>query len=214
MSDLLSQVPNLSGLPVYALVGLLVFLEDSVFVGFVVPGETAAVLGGVAAARGHVELAVMAGVVVLSAVAGDSVGYEVGRRVGPRVLEARLLRRHQVRLDDARQFLVRRGGRAVFLGRFVAFFRAVMPALAGTARMRYPRFLAFNAAGGLVWGTAFVLLGFLAGSSYAAVERLVGRAVALSLAAVVVTALVVYRWRRHRGERQQRRRDEQRAEQR
>jgi len=88
----------------------------------------------------------------------------------------------------------------VFLGRFVAFFRAVMPALAGTAEMRYPRFLAFNAAGGIVWGTGVVLLGYLAGSSYAAVERTVGRGLAIALAVVVVVALVVWRIRRHRSE--------------
>jgi membrane protein DedA with SNARE-associated domain len=198
--------------PVYALVALLVFLEDAVFVGFVVPGETAAVLGGVAASRGQVELPVLAGVVVLAAILGDSVGYEVGHRLGPRVLGVRLLRRHRGRLQDAREFLARRGGRAVFLGRLVAVVGAVMPALAGAAGMRYPRFLAFNAAGGLVWGTAFVLLGYLAGSSYAAVERAVGRGAALVVAAAVVTAFLVYRWRRRRGERPQRGSDEQRAE--
>ena len=81
-----------------------------------------------------------------------------------------MLRSRRERLDRARDFLARRGGTAVFLGRFVAFFRAVMPALAGTAGMRYPKFLAFNAAGGIVWGVGFVLLGYLAGNSYAAVE--------------------------------------------
>jgi membrane protein DedA with SNARE-associated domain len=86
----------------------------------------------------------------------------------------------------------------VFLGRFVAFLRAVMPALAGTAGMRYRRFLAFNAAGGIVWGTGVVLLGYLAGNSYAAVERTVGREVALALAGIVLVALVVWRVRAHR----------------
>jgi len=63
---------------------------------------------------------------------------------------------------------------AVFLGRFVAFFRAVMPALARTSRMRYRVFLAFNAAGGLAWGLGCVALGHLAGNSYATVERTSG----------------------------------------
>ena len=86
----------------------------------------------------------------------------------------------------------------MFLGRFVAFFRAVMPALAGSARMHYPKFLAYNAAGGIVWGIGFTLLGFLAGNSYRTIERSVGRGAAVVVAAVVVIALIVWRIRAHR----------------
>ncbi len=82
--------------------------------------------------------------VIAAAIAGDSVGYEVGRRFGPRILRSRVLDKRRERLDEARHFLARRGGSAVFLARWVAFFRAVMPALAGTARMPYARFLVFN----------------------------------------------------------------------
>jgi len=90
---------------------------------------------------------------------------------------------------------------AVFLGRFVAFLRAVMSFLAGTSRMRYRRFLAYNAAGGRVWGVGSVLLGYLAGNSYAAIERTFGRAVALLAAAVVLVGIVVWRLRRQRSNR-------------
>jgi membrane protein DedA with SNARE-associated domain len=89
----------------------------------------------------------------------------------------------------------------VFLGRFIAFFRAVMPALAGTSRMRYPRFLAFNAAGGIVWGIGFTLLGYLAGNSYKTVEKTVGRAAALVVLALVLIGLAIWRIRAHRAER-------------
>ena len=150
MSGLLDRLLNIQGPLVYLLVGLLVFVEDALFVGFVIPGETAAVLGGVAASLGHVELWLMLPVVVLAAILGDTVGYEVGRHFGPRILSMRALQKRGRRLDDAQDFLRRRGGSAVFLGRFVAFFRAVMPALAGTSHMPYPKFLAYNAAGGLV----------------------------------------------------------------
>src|SRR5206468_155230 len=78
----------------------------------------------------------------------------------------------------------------------VAFFRATMPALAGTAGMRYPKFLAFNAAGGLTWGTAVVLLGYLAGNSYATIEKTFGRATALIVLTVAVLAAVAWRVRR------------------
>ena len=139
--------------------------------------------------------------VVLAAIVGDSVGYEVGRHAGPRMLRARMLDRHRDRIEDARALLARRGSVAVFLGRSVAFFRAVMPALAGTALMPYRRFLVANAAGGIVWGVATVLLGFLAGSSYQRVEKAFGRGAAIALAAVLLLALGAWALRRRRSER-------------
>jgi membrane protein DedA with SNARE-associated domain len=76
-----------------------------------------------------------------------------------------------------------------------------MPFLAGTARMRYLRFLAWNAAGGLAWGATVVLLGYAAGASYARVEKTFGRAAALVVVAIVIVAAVVWRIRKHRAER-------------
>ena len=171
MTGVLDQVLGLQGPVVYLVVGLLVFAEDAVFVGFVLPGETAAVLGGVAASRSHVSLTLMCILVVAAAIAGDSVGYGIGVRSGTRPLSGKASRRHAKRIDAARASLARRGGPAVFGGRFVAVLRAAMPFFAGSSGMRYPRFLAYNAAGGLVWGVGSVLLGYLAGNSYTAVER-------------------------------------------
>jgi membrane-associated protein len=201
MSGLLDRLLAIQGPLRYALVAAVVVVEDALFVGFVVPGETAAVLGGVAASLGHASLPGMMVTVVAAAVVGDSVGYEVGRHLGPRLVAGRMLRSRRERLDRAREFLARRGGAAVFLGRFVAFFRAVMPALAGTAEMRYPRFLVFNAASGIVWGAGVVLWGYLAGNSYAAVDRTDGRGVALAVAGLLIVALMVWQVRAHRAER-------------
>jgi membrane-associated protein len=186
---------------VYAVVGLVVFAEDALFVGFVLPGETAAILGGVAAHLGHVPLAGVMAVVIVAAIVGDSVGYEVGRQIGPRLLASKRLDGRRERLEKAQDFLARRGGWAVLLGRWVAFFRAVMPALAGTARMPYRTFLLFNAIGGALWGAVVVTVGYLAGASYAAVEKAVGRDAALVVAGIVVVALVVWQVRKRRGER-------------
>lgn len=196
MTHFFDHILNAPGVVVYPLVALLVFAEDALFVGFVLPGETAAVLGGVVASHHHVRLSLMIVTVVAAAIIGDTVGYEVGRHFGPAILQLRPLKRHERRLNDAQAFLARRGGAAVFLGRFVAFFRAVMPALAGTARMHYLKFLAYNATGGLVWGTAFVLVGYFAGDSYKRVEKAVGRDAVLVVAGLVVIALVVRRFRR------------------
>jgi membrane protein DedA with SNARE-associated domain len=200
VTRLLDQLLALSGAVVYTVVGLLVFAEDALFVGFVLPGETAAIVGGVAASRGHVSLIVMCVVVVIAAIVGDSVGYAIGARYGTRLFSLRVLRRRAGRIDAARAGLARRGGPAVFGGRFVAFLRAVMPFLAGSSRMPYRRFLAFNVAGGLIWGVGSVLLGYLAGNAYATAEKTFGRAAALAVGALVVIALVVWSVRRRRRE--------------
>jgi membrane protein DedA with SNARE-associated domain len=189
---------ELSGPVVFAVVFALVFFEDSLFVGFVLPGETAVVLGGVLASQGKVNVWVLGLLVVLAAITGDSVGYEVGRRFGPSILNVRPLRRHHARVAMAQDLIRRRGPEAVFLGRFIAFFRAMMPALAGISKMPYQRFLLFNALGGLVWGVGFTVLGYFAGNAYAKVEAQVGRAVALAIAAIVIAGLVVWHFRRRR----------------
>jgi membrane-associated protein len=200
VSGLVHQILGLPGWLVLLVAGLVVFAEDAVFVGFVIPGETVALLAGAAAKLGHVSLVGVLVVVVLAAVVGDSLGYEIGRHVGPRVLQLRAMQKRRRRLDEAQDFLARRGGSAVFLGRWVAFFRAVMPALAGTVRMPYPTFLAYNALGGIAWGAAVVLLGYAAGASYGQVEKIVGPGAALAVLAVVTVAVVVWRIRRHRAQ--------------
>lgn len=200
MTGFIDHILNAPSWAVLGIVGLIVFAEDALFVGFVLPGETAAILGGVAASRGHVAVLAVIAVVVAAAIVGDTVGYEIGRLVGGRVLQLSIFDKRRDRLNDAQDFLARRGGSAVLLGRWVAFFRAVMPALAGTARMRYLKFLAFNVAGGIVWGVAVVLVGYFAGESYARVEQTVGRGAAVVVAAIVVIGLVVWRVRKHRSE--------------
>jgi membrane-associated protein len=201
VSGLVHRVLELPGWLVLLVAGLVVFAEDALALGFVLPGETVALLAGAAAKLGHAPLVGVLIVVIAAAIVGDSVGYEVGRHLGPRVLRLRIFAERRERVDDARAFLARRGGAAVFLGRWTAFFRAVMPFLAGTARMPYPKFLAWNAAGGLTWGATVVLLGYAAGASYAQVEKSFGRDAAFVVLAIVVIAAVVWRIRKHRAER-------------
>jgi len=201
MTESAGLVDRLSGLPapwVYVLVFALVFAEDAVFVGFLLPGETAAIVGGVTASTHHTNVYVMSGIVVAAAISGDSVGYEVGKRYGIRVLEVRPLAKRRERVDRARAFLARHGGPAVFLARFVAFFRAMMPFLSGVAHMRYRVFLSFNAVGGVVWGVGNVLLGYIAGAAYQRVAARFGEITAIVVAAIAIVALVVFQIRRHR----------------
>ena len=94
-----------------------------------------------------------------------------------------------------------RGGPAVFLGRFTAFFRAVMPGLAGLSMMRYRRFLVWNAMGGSVWGIGFCLVGYFAGASYERVASRIGTGAAMVIGVLVLAALVVWHVRRRRRDR-------------
>lgn len=195
LSDLLDRLLSMDDSVIYCVVWLLVFAEDALFVGFVFPGESAAILGGVAASLGTVSLVGISGVVVSAAILGDTVSYLIGRWLGARLVRMRFLRKRDSWMRRAQSQLAVRGGAAVFVGRFVTFFHAVMPALAGAARMPYRRFFLYNAAGGVVWGVATVLLGYLAGTSYTAVERVAGRAVAAGVALIVVVAFVAWRIR-------------------
>jgi membrane-associated protein len=198
VSSIVSGLTHLSGWVAYAVIAALVFGETAVFLGFVLPGETAVVLGGVLASRGHLSLATLAAVVVVAAVTGPVVGYEIGRRMGDRLFAARAMRRLPGGPQRARAVLRERGGLAVMLGRFIAFVRAVMPAAAGAVRVPYRTFLLYNIAGGVVWGVGYCLLGYLAGSAYAAVERRVGTGLAVAVAVVVVAAVAIWAVRRHR----------------
>ncbi|RPF28025.1 bifunctional DedA family/phosphatase PAP2 family protein [Georgenia muralis] len=192
MTHVLDSLLSLSGVPVYAVVGSLAFMEAALFVGLVLPGETALFLGGVLAGQGRVSLVVLLAVAVLAAVAGDSVGYEVGRRGGPALKASRLGRMvGEQRWARGEDHLARRGGSAVLLGRWVGVLRALVPAVAGMSRMPYRRFLAYNAAGGTLWPVTVVLLGYFAGASFRKVEAYLGRASLLLLVVLVAVATVV-----------------------
>jgi membrane-associated protein len=197
----IDAIQSLPPLAAYAMIAGLVFGEAAIFIGFLLPGETAVVLGGFLASTHELNIEALCVLVVLSAVLGDSVGYEVGKRFGPRIMTTKTFRRHQSRLDAAARTLRERGGPAVFAGRFTAFFRAVMPGLAGVSRMRYPKFLLWNALGGLLWGVGFSLLGFFAGASYQKVAKDVGRGTAVVIVAIVILLLIGFHIRRKRRER-------------
>ena len=104
-------------------------------------------------------------------------------------------------MDAASDLLRRRGGPAIFVGRFTAFFRAVMPGLAGLSQMKYWTFLRWNALGGIAWGVGFSLVGYFAGESYQRVAATIGRGTAIVIGVLVVIGLIVWHVRRKRAER-------------
>lgn len=200
MSGIAESILRLPPPVALGLVFALPLLEASAFVGFVVPGEIGVLLGGVLANQHKLSLTAVLILAIAGAIIGDSIGYEVGRRYGERLLVKvpdRLL--DEDKLHRAEESVRRLGGKAVFVGRFTTAARVLVPGLAGMARIPYGRFLAFNVAGGALWAAAFVVLGYLVGSQYKLVERnatLVG----LGLLVVVAAALLLRR-RRNRGRR-------------
>lgn len=135
------------------------------------------------------------------AIIGDSVGYELGRTLGRPWLERHggLVGMHGGMLSRVDALFARHGGKAVLLGRFVGFLRAMAPFVAGASRMPYRTFLLYNALGALVWAPAFVLLGYFLGESWTVAEKWIGRA-GLVIGALVVIAAVVFFTRRGRSD--------------
>src|SRR6266513_783549 len=172
VTSVTDRILSLPGWLVLALVFAFPALEASAFVGFVFPGEIAVILGGVAASRGTVPLWAVIAAAVSGAIIGDSVGYVVGRRWGTHLLHGTIGRLPVIRthlhehLESAQAYVRRRRGSAVFYGRFTAALRVLVPGLAGMSEVHYPTFLAYNVAGGALWGTAFAVLGYLAGENY------------------------------------------------
>lgn len=198
IDKVLAPLLSLHSWEAYLFVGLLVAAEASVMLGFIFPGETAVILGGVVASKGNASLIVMAIVVVASAIVGDSIGYLVGDKWGDRILRIRFLRKREKGIDFALAQLRKRGALFVFIGRFTAFLRAVIPGLAGLSKMRYRVFLPANAAGGLCWGTLFVLLGYFVGQR---IERATGIASDILLGVIVLVIIVLIVLRRVREKR-------------
>ncbi len=185
------HILGLHGFAALAIVFAVPLLESSAFVGFVFPGEIAVLLGGVLAFQHRVSLPAVLAAAISGAVLGDTLGYWIGQRYGRRLLSGRLGRLvRQEHRDRAERYLAQRGGKAVFLGRFTAALRVMIPGLSGMARMPYRTFALYNIAGGAIWATGMVLLGYLAVASW---QRAAGWAsrVGLALLALIVFAVAV-----------------------
>ena len=173
---------------VVAAVFLLSAAETALFIGLLLPGELAVILGGVLASRAHVPLTAVLAASVAGPIVGDSIGYWLGRRYGENRAHKRR-RRHWAR---ARTWVKKKGAPAVFLGRFVAFVRSFIPAAAGVSKMSYGKFLPWNVAAGVLWGAGSALLGYFAGANFEAVAHAMGW-LGLTLLGVAIAILAVVR---------------------
>lgn len=177
---------------------LLFAIVASEAAGLPVPGETALLAAAVAAAQHRLHIVAVITVAAGAAIAGDNVGYLIGRRLGRRVLEADgPLRRHRRRvLEIGEPFFARHGAKAVFLGRWITGLRTWASWLAGTTGMPWRTFAAWNAAGGTAWAVTIGLLAYALGHAVSGLEGLLTASAAVM---VVATGILILRRRRRTG---------------
>lgn len=183
----------------YLAIAGLVFLEDF---GVPAPGETVLIAGAVYAGAGRLNIAAVAVIALVAAVAGDNIGYAIGR-FGGRALVLRFGRYiflTRQRLDTAERFFTRHGGKVVTIARFVEGLRQANGIIAGITGMPWRRFLAFNTLGAVLWVGVWAGLGDLAGSHITAIYEQFQRYQWYVLAAVgiVLVALIIRHLLRHR----------------
>jgi membrane-associated protein len=178
-----------------------VLLERSVFIGLIIPGDVILALGGVYSAQGRMSLAWVIVIGTLSAIAGESIGYWLGRRYGMRLVRRLpLVRRLEDLLDRSRDYFRKYGGPTVAIGRYATAAGAFIPFTAGIARMPYPRFLLFDVPAIAVWAAAISVFGYVFGRNLEFVDKVLSRFGYAVLGLVVVFFLVRFLWRRRREE--------------
>lgn len=194
MTVLLSSLTSLPALAVYVAVAVLVFGEAAVFLGLVLPAETALLAAGGIAAVGHASLPVLVVVAIVAAIAGDSCGYLVGRRLGPAARSSRAGRWiGQSRWNRTQALMERRGAVAVLTGRWVGVLRALVPAVAGMTGMPYRRYMVWNTVGGVLWVSVVATAGYAAGAALGAATLTIVSVCGIGLAVTVVATHLVVR---------------------
>jgi membrane-associated protein len=198
MSGLVEHILRLPPWLALLIVFAMPALEASIFLGFIFPGEIACLLGGVLAYESKLQLWLVIVVAIAGAVIGDSVGYYVGARFGDALLgkvPERFIKPEHV--ERTKELIRRYGGRAVFIGRFTAALRALVPGFAGVSRMHYRSFLIWNLAGGSLWASAVVVAGYLAGNAWRKVNSTIS-VVSYCILGVVIVGLIALWWVRRR----------------
>jgi undecaprenyl-diphosphatase len=174
----------------YLLVAFMAMAETAAFLGFIAPGEFTIIFGGVLAGEGTLSIWLLIGIVWVSIVIGDSIGFMLGRRLGRGFAERH---GHRVRLTEDRlrkvdAYFARHGGKTIFFGRWLGFVRPLMPFTAGTSGMAYKQFLPYDVLSAGLFGSFFCMLGFIFWRSFEQVASTAGKG---AIAFGVLLALVV-----------------------
>jgi membrane-associated protein len=158
----------------YVVLVTIVFTETGLLVGFFLPGDSLLITAGLVAAAGGLNIWWLNGLLIIAAILGDSVGYTIGWRVGPRLFarEKSLLfnPRH---VERTRRFYERHGAKTIVIARFVPIVRTFAPVVAGVGQMRYRRFLLYNVLGGVGWVLSMTGAGYLLGRAVPNIDRYV-----------------------------------------
>lgn len=169
-----------------ALIALIIFAESGMFVGFFLPGDTLLLTAGVFAASGQLPLTATIIVIALAAIAGDNVGYQIGRRFGRQLFDrpdSVIFKQRYV--AEAEAFFKRFGDQTMLLAHFVPIVRTFAPPLAGIAEMRFKQFVLFDAIGDCAWALIVTLIGYWFGSRIPDLDRYI----LLGVAAVMLFSL-------------------------
>lgn len=166
---------------------LIIFAESGLLIGFLFPGDSLLVTAGLLASQGWFNVHLLAFVLFLAAIAGDSVGYAFGRKVGPRLFKKQdSLLFQKENLQRAEEFYERHGGKTIILARFMPVIRTFAPIVAGVGRMKYRRFVSYNVVGGLIWAVGLTYLGYFIGSKVDNVDHYILPFVAI----IVLTSIL------------------------
>jgi membrane protein DedA with SNARE-associated domain/membrane-associated phospholipid phosphatase len=198
VEETLLRVGETLGAWTYLLVGALAFAETGAFIGLIAPGETAMLLGGLVAGQGQIDLITLITIVWVCAVGGDVTSFLLGRKLGRAFLvrHGPKVQITEERLHTVERFFDRHGGKAILLGRFVGLVRAIAPFLAGSSGMSLRRFVPYDVIGAGLWGSTFVVLGYVFWQSFStAVDYAKKGALALGTVIALVIGLVwLVRW--------------------
>ena len=192
------------GVWVYAILFVIVFAETGVVVTPFLPGDSLLFAAGAIAARGQLDIATTAGVLVVAAVVGDAVNYTIGRYAGRRIIARAEADPRWGRwinpayIARAHEFFERHGGKAIVLGRFMPIVRTFVPFVAGVANMSYPAFAAYNVAGGLLWVAVCVGAGYLFGNMPVVKENFSLVAIGIVIVSLLPMVFEYVKYRRSR----------------
>lgn len=152
----------------------IVFAETGLLLGFFLPGDSLLFTAGILAAQGYLNIWLLLLLLATAAIMGDSTGYAIGRRLGPKVFsKEESLLFNKKHLERARAFFDKYGSKTIILSRFVPVIRTFAPTLAGVGKMNYTKFLFYNVSGGIFWIFSITLLGYYLGLKVDNVERLI-----------------------------------------